>query len=69
MKIKFKGIREDTKQEIEGNAFFNEEKAWIAPSLPEEKKALGNNPHISNFYAVGIDTVEVFINNNWQKLF
>ncbi len=64
--IKFKGIREDTKESIEGNAFFGKDKTWIAPSLPEDKKALGNNPHISNFYLV--EQVEVFINNNWQKL-
>lgn len=64
--IKFKGIREDTKESIEGNAFFGKDKTWIAPSLPEDKKALGGNPHISNFYLV--EQVEVFINNNWQKL-
>lgn len=64
--IKFKGIREDTKESIEGNAFFGKDKTWIAPSLPEEKKALGSNPHISNFYLV--EQVEVFINGAWTAL-
>lgn len=66
--IQFKGVREDSKEEIIGNAFFGKDKVWISPTLTEDKKALGGNPHISNFYIVGIDTVEVFINGAWKPL-